>query len=565
MDSTSDDDIMRAELDALSRSQAVIRFTPDGIILDANHNFLVAMGYTLSEIKGQHHRMFCDPAYIFTHEYKEFWHRLSRGEFFTAQFKRFTKTGQEIWIEASYNPILDSNGTVQSIVKYATDITQHKLNEQQIEAIGRSQAVIEFNMDGTIIVANKNFLDAMGYQLHEIQGKHHRIFVDSDYAQSKDYKDFWKKLNEGKTFYSDYCRYKKNGEEIWIRASYNTLLDGNKKPFKVVKYATDITEQKMMNADYEGQIDAIAKSQAVIHFELDGTIITANKNFLSVMGYRLDEIQGKHHSMFADPQYARSKDYQEFWYKLNNGEYQTAEYKRFGKGGKEIWISASYNPIMDMHGNPFKVVKYATDITAQTKAKIQSQKLTHSLQDESSSVAAAIEQMTASIEEISHNMTTSNAAINDITLKARRSDDLMVSLKSTAKSMEVVVDFIRDIAEQVNLLALNATIEAARAGDAGKSFAVVAAEVKKLASQVGKATNDIAEKIVSLQKISTLAAESSGDISKTTNAVNIAVNSVTLAIKEQNIVTREIADSMVKTSQNVDNLNQCIISITRSA
>ncbi len=447
MDSTRDDDIMRAELKSLSRSQAVIRFTPDGIILDANHNFLVTLGYTLNEIKGQHHRMFCDPVYTCTHGYKEFWNKLKNGTFFTAQFQRFCKDKKEIWIEASYNPIIDNSGKV----------------------------------------------------------------------------------------------------------------------IQVVKYATDITEQKMMNADYEGQIDAIGKSQAVIHFELDGTIITANKNFLSVVGYRLEEIQGKHHSMFADPQYARSKEYQEFWHKLNNGEYQVAEYKRFGKGGKEIWINASYNPIMDMRGNPFKVVKYATDITAQTKAKIQSQKLTHSLQDDSSSVAAAIEEMTASIEEISHNMITSNASLNDITIKARHSDELMISLKSTAKSMEVVVDFIRDIAEQVNLLALNATIEAARAGDAGKSFAVVAAEVKKLASQVGKATNDIAEKIVSLQKISTLAAESSGDISKTTSAVNIAVNTVTLAIKEQNIVTREIADSMVKTSQNVDNLNQCIINITRSA
>jgi methyl-accepting chemotaxis protein len=447
MTSTSDDDRMRAELEALNRSQAVIRFTPDGIILDANHNFLVAMGYTLNEIKGQHHRIFCDTDYVQTNAYKEFWNKLKNGTFFTSQFKRFTKSGQEIWIEASYNPIIDNSGKV----------------------------------------------------------------------------------------------------------------------IQVVKYASDITEQKMIDADYEGQIDAISKSQAVIHFELDGTIITANKNFLSATGYRLDDIQGKHHSMFCDPQYARSKEYQELWDKLNDGEYQAGEYKRFGKGGKEIWINASYNPIMDMNGNPFKVVKYATDITSQTKAKIQSQKLTNSLQDESSSVAAAIEEMTASIEEISHNMVLSNTSINDITIKARQSDDLMISLKSTAKSMEVVVDFIRDIAEQVNLLALNATIEAARAGDAGKSFAVVAAEVKKLASQVGKATNDIAEKIVSLQKISTLAAESSGDISKTTHAVNIAVNTVTLAIKEQNIVTREIADSMVKTSQNVDNLNQCIISITRSA
>ncbi len=567
--SMNNDNTLQAELDALGRSQAVIYFTPDGIILDANQNFLNAVGYTLDEIKGKHHKIFCDNAYINSTEYTQFWRNLAKGEFNAKQFKRITKSGKEIWIEASYNPIVDNNGHVIKVVKYATDITAQKLQDAnfsgQIDAINRSQAVIEFNMDGTIITANKNFLDTVGYTLDEVKGKHHRMFVDSNYAQSREYKDFWKKLNEGQFFSDEFCRYGKHNKEVWINASYNPIFDMNGKSFKVVKYATDISEQKFKNADFSGQIDAISKSQAIIQFELDGTIITANENFLSTTGYRLNEIVGQHHSMFVDSKYAKSREYQDLWSTLNKGIFVSGEYQRFGKGGKEIWINASYNPIFDAHGYPFKVVKYATDITAQMFAKNNSQKLTSNLHDTSSSIAAAIEEMTASIEEISQSMIDSNHAVNDITSKIKDADDLMGSLKDTAKSMETVVDFIRDIAEQVNLLALNATIEAARAGDAGRSFAVVAAEVKRLASQVGKATSDIAEKITSLQKISHLAVESSKAINQKTSAVSTSVNSVTMAIREQNIVTREIADNMVKTSHGIDQLNECIKSITKAA
>ncbi len=293
----------KAELDALSRSQAVIHFTPDGVIQDANENFLAAMGYTLEEIKGKHHSIFCDPAYVQSSEYKDFWHKLAKGAFLAAQFKRCGKGGNEIWIEASYNPILDESGNVMGVVKYATDITNQKLQfanyEGQLIAISRAQAVIEFNMDGTIITANNNFLSAMGYTLEEIQGKHHSIFADATYAQSDEYRKFWERLNKGEYFASEYQRFGKGGNEVWIQASYNPIMDMDGRPFKVVKYATDITQQKMASAEAKGQLDAISKSQAVIEFRLDGTIITANENFLSAMGYTLDEIKGQPHSILS--------------------------------------------------------------------------------------------------------------------------------------------------------------------------------------------------------------------------------------------------------------------------
>ncbi len=238
----------------------------------------------------------------------------------------------------------------------------------QVSAIRKSQAVIEFKMDGTVLDANDNFLNALGYRLEEIQGRHHSMFVDEAYRQSAEYKEFWARLNRGEYQAAEYKRIGKGGKEVWIQASYNPILDLNGKPFKVVKYATDTTEQKLRNADYTGQIAAIRKSQAVIAFDMEGIVLDANHHFLNALGYTMEEIKGRHHSMFVDEAYRQSPEYKEFWAKLRRGEYQAEEYKRIGKGGKEVWIQASYNPILDLNGKPFKVVKYAIDVTAQKLA-----------------------------------------------------------------------------------------------------------------------------------------------------------------------------------------------------
>ncbi len=232
-----------------------------------------------------------------------------------------------------------------------------------LEALSKSQAIIEFELDGTIITANENFCAAMGYALEEIAGQHHRMFVEPDYAQSAEYKKFWTELGSGKFDSGEYKRLGKGGKEIWIQASYNPVMGPDGKPIKVVKIASDVTARTKRSADRQSQLDAISRSQAVIEFELDGTIITANENFCSAMGYALDEIKGKHHRMFVEPSYGASREYAEFWAKLGRGESESAEFKRFGKGGKEVWIQASYNPIFDPNGKPYKVVKYATDAT----------------------------------------------------------------------------------------------------------------------------------------------------------------------------------------------------------
>ena len=552
-------------IEAIKRSQGTIEFTMDGKIITANKNFLSLLGYELEEVKGKHHSMFVDPEYAKSPEYREFWERLATGEFFTAEFHRFGKGGKDVWIQATYCPVLNKHGKPYKVFKVASDVTDQKRQKAdyagQIEAIGKSQAVIEFDMDGKILTANQNFLDAMGYTLAEVQGKHHQIFVDPAYAKSPEYKKFWETLRSGKYMSAEYRRFGKGGKEVWIQASYNPILDMNGRPFKVVKYATDVTAEKLRAADYEGQIDAIGKSQAVISFELDGTIIDANDNFLNAMGYKLADLKGRNHSMCVDPEYVKTDAYKDFWAALRRGEYQSGEFKRMGKGGKDVWISASYNPVFDMNGRPFKVVKYASDITKQVMTRTTAEELAEGSSASAEAVASASEEMLAAIQEISESMHRSQIAVNDIVAKSEMADGIRTELESTSESMSGVVQIIRDLAEQVNLLALNATIEAARAGDAGKGFAVVAGEVKNLATQTAKATDQIEAQINSMLSITKRVVDSTREISESAGSVSDYVNTVASAVEEQTSVTHDISKNIQFVFNGINELNSCVKSI----
>jgi methyl-accepting chemotaxis protein len=406
--------------------------------------------------------------------------------------------------------------------------------------MSRAQAVIEFNMDGSIVTANDNFLGAMGYSLAEIQGKHHSMFVTPSDRDSAAYREFWAKLNRGEFQAAEYKRVGKGGKEVWILATYNPILNEAGKPFRVVKFATDVTEQKLKAADSDGQIAAIGKSQAVIEFNMDGTIRFANQNFLDAMGYALAEIQGKHHGMFVEPDERNSPAYREFWDSLNRGQYQAAEYKRLAKGAREVWIQASYNPILDLNGKPFKVVKYATDITAQAVARKKAERARGLIE----SVAAGSEEMSASIREISETMAKSRENAANATHRVEAADQQALKLNSAAQAMSGIVELIGDITGQINLLALNATIESARAGEAGRGFAVVAAEVKNLANQAKQATDTISGEIEALNSVAGDVVGSLVAIKAAIGSVNEFIASTAAAVEEQSAVTGDMSANM---------------------
>jgi methyl-accepting chemotaxis protein len=354
------------------------------------------------------------------------------------------------------------------------------------------------------------------------------------------YREFWAALNRGEYQAKEYKRIGKGGREVWILASYNPILDERGKPFGVVKFATDITAQKLKTADSAGQLAAIGKSQAVIEFNLDGTIVDANDNFLHALGYTLAEIKGRHHSMFVEPSERDSGAYREFWARLNRGEYQTGEYKRIGKGGREVYIQASYNPILDLNGKPFKVVKYASDVTRQVLVRMGNERVRGMME----TVAAGAEELNASVREISAAMVKSRETALGAVERVTSADSQAKRLSDAAQAMSGIAQMIGDITGQINLLALNATIESARAGEAGRGFAVVASEVKNLANQAKQATDKIGAEIGSLNGISSDVVAALNEIKRAIQDVSEYVTSTAAAVEEQSTVTGEMSSNM---------------------
>ncbi len=462
-----------------------------------------------------------------------------------------------------------------------------------LAAIKTSQAIIEFMPDGTILTANENFLRAMGYRLEEIKGKHHSLFVEPSEAAGADYKQLWSNLRAGQFQSAEYRRLGKGGKHVWIQASYNPVLGAGGKVQKVVKFATDITAAKLQNADLAGQIAAIGKSNAVIEFNLDGTIITANANFLNAIGYSLQDIVNKHHSMFVDPQEARGPEYAEFWETLRSGQFQAGEFRRIGRGNKEIWLQASYNPINDMSGKPFKVVKYASDITATVHDRVrrtEAQRLINLELEEISrlvesanqlstngagastqtsanvqAVASGSEELAASVGEISRQVVHALKITDEAVKEAERTNAVVSGLSQAAQKIGAVVEMINNIAGQTNLLALNATIEAARAGEAGRGFAVVAAEVKQLADQTAKATSEIGAQISSVQATTDEAVRAISSISSTIGQINSISSSIASAVEEQSSVTRDMSSNMQQAARGVEDVTRSMTEIAQSS
>src|SRR5579872_7392669 len=741
---------------AIRKAQAVIEFTMDGIITDANDNFLKAMGYTLGEIKGKHHSMFVTEADRHSAEYKSFWEKLNRGEYESGEFKRIGKGGKEIWIHGSYNPILDASGKPFKVIKFATDVTEQKLATAnfvgQIEAINKALATIEFTMDGTVVTVNDNFLNALGYTLNEIKGKHHSMFVEESFRESAGYREFWAKLNRGEYQAAEYKRIGKGGREVWIQASYNPILDLNGKPCKVVKYATDITPQKLalnaMLADaamlskaaVEGKLATRADASkhhgdfrkvvegvnATLHAVIGPLKVAADyvdkigkgqippkitdnysgdfntiKNNLNACIDGLaglqegTEIAGR--MALNDYTKAVSTNYVGIFADLANGINgvrdrvrhlvatmkkvaegnleDLGEYKKVGRRseqdelmpaliammsniegliadaaklssaavagklstradatkhsgdfrkiveGVNATLDAVIGPVQEAGGVLKKIA--AGDLTAQVIGNYQGDHADikndinamtealrasmRSISDNARSLSSASEELTATSQQMSANAEETSAQANVVSASAEQvnknlqtvatgTEEMSASIKEIAKnahesakvataavkvaedtnqvvtklgdsSTEIgqVIKVITSIAQQTNLLALNATIEAARAGEAGKGFAVVANEVKELAKQTAKATEDISRKIEAIQGDTKGAVGAIGQISSVIKQVNDISNTIATAVEEQNATTNEMARNVGEAAKGSGEITKNISGVAEAA
>ena len=462
-----------------------------------------------------------------------------------------------------------------------------------LKALDKSQAIIEFDKEGFILNANQNFLNLMSYSLQEIKGLHHQIFVEENEAKSETYKRFWEELKNGNIQSSEFKRLDKHKKAVWIEASYNPVFGITGNLNKIIKFATDITPKKIQAADSLGQLLAINRSHAVISFSIEGIILDANENFLKVFDYKLEEIKGKHHSIFVEESHKNSIEYKKFWEELNLGTYYTSEFKRFGKNKKPIWIQSTYNPIFDTNGKILKIVKFASDITSSVEERIKRKEIqgfinedinkinnsvqiatekTLSASNASSNtsvmvqaIAAGAEELDASVIEIKNQVENAKNISNQAVLQSQETGITINNLTNSSKKIGEIINLINEIADQTNLLSLNASIEAARAGDSGRGFAVVASEVKNLADQTSIATKEISQQIKSVQNFTQKAVKAIEDIFKTISNISEISSIISTAVEEQSVVTKEMAENMTIAANNVETINSNITEISDTA
>ncbi len=513
--------IQSSVLEALNRSMAVIHFDPNGSVIECNDNFSKLLGYRCNQLKGKHHSLFVDPSLANSQDYREFWRHLLSGQYHSGRYPRITAQGAKVWLQASYNPILDKNGQVTRIIKIASDITQQVAteheNQAQIQAIHRSMAVIEFTPDGTILSANDNFLNTVGYTLDEVKGKHHSLFVEPAYAQSVEYHQFWQQLAAGKILQDSFCRVHKNGKLIWLEASYNPIFNEDGQVYKVVKYAADTTVKERDNIVIS---EMMLKSKDMLKTFAEGNLtarIQYDNPLVALSSYR-DTIKECMTSINA-----------------------------FGDNVRHI-IHQATDVAQQVTENTLRVAENTSGLNQRT------QETAASLEE----TAAFVEQMTASVKtnaqassevvELAASVLNASQVGLDVSQQAVES---MKGVETSSNEIAAIIQLIDSIAFQTNLLALNAAVEAARAGEQGRGFAVVAGEVRSLAQKSAEASKQIKTIIESSQ-------ERVKDSFKRVSQTGEALHEISRFAQEVSRLTQGVAHASKEQSAGIHELNSAV-------
>lgn len=590
----------KAWASAMNRSQAVGELSAEGVITLANENFLKIFGYTLAEVRGKHHRILCDKEYGTSPEYAEFWQKICSGETEPGEFKRIGKNGKELWLVGSYTPVLSDDGKLAKVIVFLADITATKAElKVRSDIMNLTSIVSEGDLKGDIVTINEKFCEVSKYSREELVGKPHNTTRHPDMPKEV-FKEMWATIGRGKIFRGIVKNRAKDGTPYYVDAVIAPIMGDNGKPKKYLGVRYDITANEIERQNMKGVIRAIDASFGYIEFDTSGNIITLNKIFQDLMEYTPEEAKGRHHRVLCEPAYANSPEYANFWPELKSGKSKSGIFKRLTRSGREVYIQAVYSPVTDETGRVVKVIKIATDVTEQ-------QKMIQSIQETSTTLASAsaeltatatemsntanktsresqaaasaaeevaagvqtvatnIEEMVASIKEIGRSTSESSQMAKTTLTKAQESNATVTKLGRSSQEIGDVIKVISSIAQQTNLLALNATIEAARAGEAGKGFAVVANEVKELAKQTARATEDITNKIGAIQGDTKSAVDAIGGISQAVEKLNGISGVIAAAVQEQTATANEISRVVLESKKGVEAIASTVKTVSMAA
>ncbi len=524
--------------EAIDNAWASIEFEPDGTIIGANDNFLKAMKYDHeSDIMGKHHRIFCDDQYAKSKEYHQFWKDLGNGKVVSGEFRRLNRNEETVWLNASYTPVKNSDGEVFKVLKVAADITDMVETRQQATAIKSAVDTgwgsIEFDPTGNVLSVNRNFYQLLGYSSdNEIVGNHHQMFCDEKYVKSKEYKQFWRDLANGEIKSGEFRRFTKDGDEIWINASYTPIRNEDGEVYKVIKIANDITDMVDIRNRASAIQTAVDTGWASIEFEPDGTIINVNDNFASTLGYSsTKEIVGNHHRMFCDPEYAKSKEYQQFWKDLANGDIQNGEFRRISKTGDDVWINASYAPITDEDGKVFKVIKIAADI---------------------SNVKLPVLEVNEILQSI---------ASGDLTKEAKLKSEGYV--KEMSEAVNEAVQNLNDLMQSINELANLVAASSEEMTTKSEEMKGSTGEMSSAIQQMAEGAQDQSQQVDEISKLLDAVLASAKEVAGQANTINSAAAEGTKSAKAGTETISAVVESMSEIQNSAEVTSGSINTLTK--